>query len=405
MTQIIKLKTWQDLWTTHAGPHYNVAGKKVFNKLDAIRETKKISIETNTHIWQIISWDCFHDQLKDCNFNLESEKTYQQLCINRARQLREKYSYIRLWYSGGPDSHTTLRSFHLAGVSLDEVVNICNSTWGYDQEPNVESLGLVKPNLFRIKNWFPNVKIKFLDYIHDANLKNFDGEDFKSKLDRKEIYGPLTRTMSDGFDLDNTMVDPYYAGNVCELVGEPKPNLVKKNGKWYAYVMDNQIDTCLLLPNLEMFHLSPDMPELFIKQCHMLKRAYQQQIMENSESHSMILNRDTIGKNKYLERYNEWDINSYSLRQQQFAKKFTPGGDTNTHYMMYKWAMGNPHYKKYHEQLREFLFKEIFDVYPEFFNTGEIFKNYVGMMSMFWCLDEHANCNTDQLWPLGFGTY
>ena len=405
MSQVIKLKTWQDLWITHTGPHYNVLGKKYYSKLAAMRETKRLSQLLGKSIWEIIRWDCFNTELQNCNFHVESDQTYQQLCIARAKQLREKYSYIRLWYSGGPDSHTTLRSFHLAGVSPDEIVTICNSTLGHDAEPTVESVGLVKPNLHKIYAWFPDAKIKFLDYVHDTSLNKFDSEDWISKLDRKEVYGPLSRVMGDGFDIDPAMLDPFYAGNNCELVGEPKPNLVKKNGKWYAYIIDNQIDTSLLVPNLEMFHLSPDMPELFIKQCHMLKRVYQQQMHSNSDSYSMELNRDSIVKNQYLERYNEWDDNFYSIRQQQYAKKNTPGGDCGTHYAMWQFTRCNPDYTEYMDQVREFMFREVFDVYPEFFDGGEIFKKYRGMISLFWSLDDTTNLNVDQLWPLGFGNY
>jgi diphthamide synthase (EF-2-diphthine--ammonia ligase) len=40
----------------------------------------------------------------------------------RARQLREKYDYLILSYSGGADSHNVLMSFIKQGIHLDEIV-------------------------------------------------------------------------------------------------------------------------------------------------------------------------------------------------------------------------------------------------------------------------------------------
>ena len=42
----------------------------------------------------------------------------------RAQQIRDKYDYVVLLYSGGPDSNNILHAFVHNGIKIDEIVNI-----------------------------------------------------------------------------------------------------------------------------------------------------------------------------------------------------------------------------------------------------------------------------------------
>ena len=396
----IDAHTWQSLFDQdHNSPHYTVLGKKYFNKLNAIRAAKSVCDATGLNQWQVLKFNCF-DTDSDADYSIEPDISYEQLCEQRAVQLRAKYDNIRLWYSGGADSHTTLKAFKRAGIAPDEIVILRNTSIGVDAPSNIETTGLTLPSLNRIQQLFPETKITPLEFVFDINNANW-----LNKVERMKTFSPITRTMSNAFDICPALMDSYGLGTHCELVGEPKPNLVKKDGKWYTYLVDNQIDTCLLLPNLEMFHWSPDLPGIYIKQCHMLKRHYEHLMLDQPDSHSMTLNKDFTSKNIYLNRFNEWDTGNYSHIHHQYAKMHTTHGDIGTTAYAASLMTKDQYFADYFNRFRETLHKEIFDLYPEYFAEGRIFKNMIGMISRFWCIDEHKCLTSDQLWPLGFGNY
>lgn len=64
----------------------------------------------------------FHFQLADrIDWTVEPEATLAELYQQRARELRERYDYLILLYSGGADSTQVLRTFLNVGAFLDEV--------------------------------------------------------------------------------------------------------------------------------------------------------------------------------------------------------------------------------------------------------------------------------------------
>ena len=402
---IVPTEHWMSLFERTNRPHYLVAGKPYYNKLQAIFETKKLSQQLNLSPWQILKFNCF-DDLAPYDFSTEPTETYQELCVQRARQLREKYSHIRLFYSGGVDSHTTLRSFYLAGLHIDEIVVIKNASLDDDASCNIEATRLVVPNLNKIQSWFPAAKIKLLDYVFDVSVKNnSDTDAWRSRMTRLVPGWHLTRNPSTAFDLDNTLLDAFDKNSHCELVGEPKPNLVRKNGMWYTYVMDNQIEGVLTLPGLEMFHFSADFPKLYVKQCHMLKHHYEIEMAGQPDSHSLELTKDFNQKNVFTERYNEWDVNQYSRYHNDFAKKVGADGEQYGTKQVHSAMMSDSYFSDYYKQYQAMYQQEIYQPYSEFFNAGNNYKIYRGLLSRFWNLSAPGSATVDELWPMGFGNF
>ena len=59
----------------------------------------------------IVEWIfLLSEYLNTYNWNIEPEETLDELYQIRAKELREKYDYIILMYSGGADSHNVLMS-------------------------------------------------------------------------------------------------------------------------------------------------------------------------------------------------------------------------------------------------------------------------------------------------------
>ena len=69
-----------------------------------------------------LTWH-FNDEVFDnYPWHIEPEETIDELYFRRARQLREKYDYICLAFSGGGDSNNILEAFLRQGLFIDEVV-------------------------------------------------------------------------------------------------------------------------------------------------------------------------------------------------------------------------------------------------------------------------------------------
>lgn len=402
----LKLNEWLSLFDTNITkrPFYTVLGKKFYNKFLAIQESKQIIKTTGHSPWYVLRWHCF-DELISYDFSIEPHESYRELCKKRAKQLREKYDYIRLWYSAGPDSHTALRSFHEANVTIDELVLLVNYTNGEDQPSALEGTKLAIPNLNKIKNWFPNCKITVLDWALDTNIKQETDEIKLSRVIKSHLGVPLTKTMAHGFELDKSLLYNYTTNKkICELTGEPKPSIIKKNNKWYSYLMDISIETSMLIPNLEMFHFSLDFPQLYVKQCHMLKKQFEKLMVGKEDSFSSTLNRDQDRKNVFLERYNEWDESKIIEYVHQFTKNESKTGEEK----LIIWQMESQkdiELNEFQQWYSNFYHNEVYKDVEYFFNKGKYFRGSMGMLSNFWCLDEPLNKTVDELFPFGFGVY
>ena len=57
----------------------------------------------------------------------EPKESWEELLRQRALQIRQHYDYVRLWYSGGADSHTVLLTYLKNKIPLDEIVMIRRS--------------------------------------------------------------------------------------------------------------------------------------------------------------------------------------------------------------------------------------------------------------------------------------
>ena len=69
-----------------------------------------------------MDWIFHDDAFSKYPWHIEPEASLDQLYDARARQLREKYDYVVLSYSGGSDTHNILESFIRQGLHIDEIV-------------------------------------------------------------------------------------------------------------------------------------------------------------------------------------------------------------------------------------------------------------------------------------------
>jgi hypothetical protein len=94
--------------------YYTVGDKVFYSKSQVLTESTKNG--------QYPHWHFNHDTFRSIDTTMEPNVDIRLLYKMRAIQLREKYDYLRLEFSGGSDSATVLMSFINNGIHLDEIV-------------------------------------------------------------------------------------------------------------------------------------------------------------------------------------------------------------------------------------------------------------------------------------------
>jgi len=190
----------------------------------------------------------------------------------RMRQLRDKYSYIRLWFSGGKDSTLALSTAVKYGIYIDEIViyrRFCKNGAGwlseYHQAHEIEGsaikyLSSIKDNLTKTKITFIDVDDKELEIpFRDPLWYTYTNEYFFSITYTPNMF---YRYLNPAFEL---LSEP---DNRVDLCGGGAPaiwqNTTTKN--WHFCFSDTNFVTVHSSPNessrYEDFLASDDMPEL-----------------------------------------------------------------------------------------------------------------------------------------------
>ena len=94
--------------------YYLVGWKKFYNKTLALMESKKTGYE--------VTWSFNENIYGSIDWSIPIETPLFEIYKQRAQQLRDKYDYLMLYYSGGADSGAILRTFVENNIFIDEIV-------------------------------------------------------------------------------------------------------------------------------------------------------------------------------------------------------------------------------------------------------------------------------------------
>lgn len=277
MTRPIATRTNHD----HFG-YYEIGPYKTYSKIEAIEISARTGVDLrwnfNNAVFQLFDWKT--EPAGDLDF----------WYAERARQIREKYDYIVLMYSGGPDSWNMLKAFVDNNIFIDEIAHYIvqegtpvslQEEYNYEvfatSYPNakqlIENNPVFKNTVHRVVDGGPHVIKKItsanpLDYFYQEG--NF-------------FFGTWGTTFSD----IRYLVPDYQKlidkkQTVCFVWGYDKPRVIAEpNGKFKIKFSECAGSMCVKprdqIENLpdkfdEAFYWTPDLPELICKQAHILKR-------------------------------------------------------------------------------------------------------------------------------------
>ena len=312
-----------------------------------------------------IKWN-FNDEVYN-NFDWRSRLNLPitELYRMRAQQLRDKYDYLILWFSGGADSTTVLESFVNNGIHLDEVV----VTWArgqtagkYTPNFNTDASNLIsewdfsiEPKLKWLSTYHPHVRITVLDHMGEMDLHEDRADTWT--VTEKHNYASIQRQRIS----DKALVErSKQYKNIASIAGSNPPEVVLCDGQWLATYFNNVLasggngKSDYLLDgtprNVEYFYWSPDFPEIVREQCHLVLDHLNANpsLRELVHSYSLKEKKFGISKNTDLHEarrtmikslvYPNWDLSTFQV------KKPT---DFYINCENYNWFFSNPESKEY----------------------------------------------------------
>jgi hypothetical protein len=266
--------------------YYEIGGNVFWDKASALIEGTKMGLK-----YKDLKW-VFNDQdFSKYNWQDEPSGSIRDYYHIRARQLREKYDYLILNLSGGGDSTTVLYSFIQQGLFIDEVV-VRHTTQGQKVDPDHKNLHAAnefsefefaaKPLL----KWLANVSPKTKITIHDFSKDVLAGDQL---WDENFIY------WTGDYVTPGCVVRYNHATNIEDLrnfdqgkrvgliFGTDKPRVIFQKDDVHVLFLDRPVHsaTPALVNNgftnteVELFYWSPELPQLVIKQAHIIKRWFE----------------------------------------------------------------------------------------------------------------------------------
>ena len=266
--------------------YYKVGDLEFESKIQACLFASKIN--------QDVSWHFNEEVFSKYPWHIEPELTLDQLYDKRARELREKYDYIIISYSGGADSHNIVQSFIRQGLHIDELlVNTMTEGNGnfmpisadnksaHNASASEHVLQTI-PRLNEIHNKIPGTKITVVD------LTKFLFTFFESHGDaswvetKREGLNPLNVTRYNYLYFSEIRKKFDKDKKIAILLGVEKPRtfIHSKNNNFYIRFSDRAANIASVgdfiheYPNstVEYFYWSPDAVDILCKQAHVIKK-------------------------------------------------------------------------------------------------------------------------------------
>jgi hypothetical protein len=279
--------------------YWKVAGTEYYNKIQAIIRAQELGLDIGDIKF------CYNDQWWDAvDWSTEPKETLDELYLRRAQQLREKYKTIILRFSGGADSTNVLRTFIDNNIKID-VISI--NLWK-EGDPdntivpnNIEKELLAFPLLRELQQKGAQFDIVITDQSKLFSIVESDPKWFLNidapRLTAIDVTAYRSCTGPDYEQWNNE--------STCVIVGVDKPQVWCMHDKIWHFKVCDFLHTMHSQSNSmvpEPFYWTADMPEIPIKQSHVVKKFYQKNMHLMYEDNEVGdgTTKTVVGKNKLI---------------------------------------------------------------------------------------------------------
>lgn len=264
-----------------------------------VQKTKALHIATRRGTRDVKYMLCDEDFDKQ-DWTKEPEIDLDTLYRLRCEQLRDQYDYVVLSYSAGSDSHNVLHSFVSNNIKLDEVLR-----YGYFAK------GFTETNTYSNYEYHMASKDLLKNFVLDQGIK-YRQQDLSVYVDRylkDENYvleSPHTPVANRVLAQGIVYIEEYQrmleqGKKVCVIQGIEKPQVIYRDGQFKTYYNDiNQQENFsdrhfigdVAKADMVRFYTTPELPELQIKQCHVLKNFFKASLDSKGIEKKLVLGRD-----------------------------------------------------------------------------------------------------------------
>jgi hypothetical protein len=204
------------------------------------------------------------------------------LYAERARQLRDKYNYLVLHYSGGSDSHNILHTFLQNNIKLDEITVRWPKHWidGKFYTPNrldtsaknapSEFNYTIEPTLKYLQQHHPEIKINIVDFTENIQSM-INVSTLENRISILNSSRCALASVTQRLDLNvNRNMSSVNDNNIGHIFGVEKPSLYVEDNRLYFYFSDVAFDTISMdaETNVEPFYWSGEFPQLTMEQIY-----------------------------------------------------------------------------------------------------------------------------------------
>jgi hypothetical protein len=287
--------------------YYSVNGEIFQNKISALIRCSELDV--------IPKWHYFDEVFDAVNKSALGQIPLTEWYKQRALQLREKYDYLILNYSGGSDSHNILHTFLKNNIKLDCIyvqwhlkltdkglytVNaVDKSNANFHSEWDL----VLKKDLEWLATNHPDIKIELKDWTDTLHNKFYHDSLFETN---SNVMVNISRSLKlhTFSDTEKQMADKGL--KVASIFGAEKPSLVLKDNNCFFNFNDKGLNA---IPNpdnpygLEYFYTSPDMPQLTVEQSWHLMNYYR----NNPDKQYLI----TTKSQRTEPDYKQWPIHKH----------------------------------------------------------------------------------------------
>jgi hypothetical protein len=171
----------------------------------------------------------------------------------RVNHLRQKYDYIRLWYSGGKDCTLALNSFIKYQSKIDEIVIVrrhTKNTLGlYPEHDPLLEIDPVINELKLIQSQMPETKITIIDFDDKEMIAFYETPNWY--LGTSHWFFSVGSAQVHLFQryINSKLGHLKTHKNMCELVGGDAPDIVKTKNRWqFCY---STVGLCQFGPSID----------------------------------------------------------------------------------------------------------------------------------------------------------
>ena len=259
--------------------YYKAGDLTFYSRLEAFEVSKRLNLGK-------VTWHFNDEVFSSYDWTVEPNESLEELYRQRAQQLREKYDYLVLFFSGGADSTNILDTFIDNGIKLDELLSRVNyeGTGEKDNWMNGEIFNVAIPKGEEAKEKQPWLKHTVLDVVSDAMSLFKQSETKFNWIYEQNTYVGLNNYCQKILkESQKHWRDLTAAGKKIAFIhGLDKPRISGSDKGFYCYfddAVDNAVSPAMQIANehskgyfSELFYWSPDAVKVVIKQAHVLKR-------------------------------------------------------------------------------------------------------------------------------------